>query len=119
MQNLPNVSPCGNHFSTFAAAVESFGVTKGRFISADALFLGTRLQRYRTLIVRVHRNVMRGRILLFALLFWSLFALAADPVRCPPAASHMHVDKGEYVPQQGIAFGLTDFSATMVPRGPR
>jgi hypothetical protein len=62
---------------------------------------------------------MRERILLFALLFWSLFALAADPVRCPPAASHMHVDKGEYVPQQGIAFGLTDFSATMVPRGPR
>jgi hypothetical protein len=29
----------------------------------------------------------------------------------------MHVDKGEYAPQPGISFGLTDFTATMVPRG--
>jgi hypothetical protein len=62
---------------------------------------------------------MRSVLLVFAFGFVVTSALAADPVKCPPAASSMRVEKGEYAPQPGISFGLTDFTATMVPRGPK
>jgi hypothetical protein len=69
--------------------------------------------------LREHRSVMRRGVLVFAFGLVATSTFAADPVKCPPAASHMHVEKGEYAPQPGISFGLTDFTATMVPRGPR
>jgi hypothetical protein len=78
-----------------------------------------RVHVWKTHVPRVHRRVMRRGMLLFTMCFAALSAWAADPVRCPPAASHMHVDKGEYAPEPGISFGLTDFTATMVPRGPK
>ena len=50
MQDLPNVSPCANHFSTFLPAAESFGVTTGDLFGWLHHNLGSRIRRHRTLI---------------------------------------------------------------------
>lgn len=60
---------------------------------------------------------MRFIGLLLATILISLPALAAEPVKCPEAPSHMVVEKGRYSPFEGVTFALEGFVARMVPRG--
>jgi hypothetical protein len=61
---------------------------------------------------------MRATVVLLALLFSPLLMMA-QAVKCPPPATHIAIDKGEYSPLPGVTFNVEGFVATMVPRGKR
>jgi len=41
----------------------------------------------------------------------------AEQIRCPAPVTHIALDKGDYSPQSGVKFALSDFAANQVARG--
>jgi len=61
--------------------------------------------------------LVRIAAVVFSLIYFLLPLLGADQIKCPAPVTHLSTPKGEYSPQSGVVFALSDFSADMVQLG--